>query len=129
MNDYEKKHIKTLRSLGCSFGQIAEVLTISENTIRSYCRRNDIQVKPDIDHVDHTKIHYRVCPECHKLFVAKSKRKNQFCSASCRAKAWRKKQKLQQLLESNKTLQSPLDSSAIKSDEWDAVEVSLRKKE
>jgi len=42
MTNEQKKRISELRASGESYGKIAAALGISQNTVKSYCRRNDI---------------------------------------------------------------------------------------
>ena len=40
MTEIEKKKILMFRSVGIGYGTIAKTLNISENTVKSFCRRN-----------------------------------------------------------------------------------------
>lgn len=40
MNDTQRQQIKGLRGKGYGYGRIAQVLSLSENTIKTYCRRH-----------------------------------------------------------------------------------------
>ncbi|MCI8790782.1 MAG: RNA polymerase subunit sigma-70, partial [Lachnospiraceae bacterium] len=40
MTDAEKEKIRFLRMEGLGYGAVAERLGLSENTVKSYCRRN-----------------------------------------------------------------------------------------
>ena len=42
MNDTQRQQIKKLRSKGYGYGRIAQVLSLSENTIKTYCRRHGL---------------------------------------------------------------------------------------
>ena len=42
MNSIEKERIEKMRLQGYSYSKISMVLAISENTIKSYCRRNNL---------------------------------------------------------------------------------------
>lgn len=44
MTALQKERIALLRSQGDSYARIADTLGISENTVKSYCRRNNIGV-------------------------------------------------------------------------------------
>ena len=54
MNTAQKQRIEFLRGKGESYAAIAEELGISENTIKSYCRRNSIgiAIKQEYPHTD-----------------------------------------------------------------------------
>ncbi len=42
MNTEQKGSIKKLREQGVSYKKVAELLSISENTVKSYCKRNGL---------------------------------------------------------------------------------------
>ena len=42
MTDLQKEQIKTLRLQGIGYVKIGEMLGISDNTVRSFCRRNGL---------------------------------------------------------------------------------------
>lgn len=42
MTDYQKTQIMKLRAEGLGYGKIAQRLGISLNTVKSYCRRNNV---------------------------------------------------------------------------------------
>lgn len=42
MNDIQKNQIKTLRLQGAGYSKIARSLGLSENTVKSYCKRNSL---------------------------------------------------------------------------------------
>lgn len=42
MTDYQKTQIMKLRAEGLGYGRIAQQLGISLNTVKSYCRRNNV---------------------------------------------------------------------------------------
>ena len=42
MNDTQRQQIKELRGKGYGYGRIAQVLSLSENTIKTYCRRHGL---------------------------------------------------------------------------------------
>ena len=69
--------IDKLRYQGYGYKKIAQLLAISENTVKSYCRRNPI---------DKTK---KLCLQCGKVIVnTPHKREKKFCSDACRHKWW-----------------------------------------
>jgi len=80
MKPLQKRLIGEMRSKGITYAAIAAELGISENTIKSHCRRNKIEVeKPD------------VCPVCSKPLVhLPHKKKKRFCSDKCRMAWWKK---------------------------------------
>lgn len=61
MNDKQKVKIQELRLQGAGYRKIAKEMGLSENTIKSYCRRHPlIEQKGDLEHV-----HY--CLQCNKV--------------------------------------------------------------
>ena len=79
MTPSEKDAVRRMRENGGSYGQIAHALNISENTVKSFCRREGILVIPEP--ADR-------CPRCGKSIshpVQGTRRR--FCSDPCRY-AW-----------------------------------------
>ena len=83
MTDQEKTQIKELRSQGNGYKKIAQKLGLSENTVKSFCRRAAIEpptAKP---------IETGVCECCGKPIEQIAGHKHRrFCSDSCRMKWW-----------------------------------------
>lgn len=80
MTDLQKEQIQRMRLQGISYVKIGEKLGISDNTVRSYCRRKGLggSVK-----------NRAVCKQCGKLMKIVPKQKpKQFCSDSCRNSWW-----------------------------------------
>ena len=85
MNDIQRKKIEEMRSKGCGYSEIAKALSISRDTIKTFCRRNNITVK----RTDTPKDTSGTCPECGKALVQTPGRKQKrFCSPECRQKWW-----------------------------------------
>lgn len=79
MSNLEKERIKELRGQGLQFNEISESLGISLNSIKSYCRRENIELGERI-----------VCKQCGRPVNQNlNKRKKEFCSDRCRLKYWR----------------------------------------
>ena len=82
MTDAQKNKIAELRIQGCGYKKIAALTGISENTVKSYCRRNDVAV-PDEKPAEHR------CLNCGALVEQKAGRKvKKFCSDKCRNRWW-----------------------------------------
>lgn len=83
INDKQKVKIQELRLQGAGYRKIAKEMGLSENTIKSYCRRHPlIEQKGDLEHV-----HY--CLQCNKVIDQNGKRKEKkFCSDACRMAWW-----------------------------------------
>ena len=91
MTDSQKREIANLRANGNGYGKIALALGISQNTVKSYCRRNNIGAGPvsATEAVEPLKKGASFCECCgkeiHQVFGHKIKR---FCSDACRNKWW-----------------------------------------
>ena len=83
MTEKQKAEIARMRSDGVSYKQISDVLSLSVNTIKSYCKRNNI-LKTDSE-----KSLYASCLQCGNPVIQKEKTKRRkFCSDVCRRKWW-----------------------------------------
>lgn len=88
MNIVQKERIAVLRSGNESYNRIAEILGISVNTVKSYCRRNNMggclsgaTTKSDV--------HQMFCRQCGKeLIWTPGKKTSKFCCGECRVKWW-----------------------------------------
>ena len=77
----QKNRIAAMRKQGCTYAKIAETLSLSENTIKTYCRRARLS--------EETTNATPVCKQCGKPISVKDKhRARQFCSDQCRAAWW-----------------------------------------
>ena len=87
MNDTQRQQIKELRGKGYGYGRIAQVLSLSENTIKTYCRRHGLGgVVANPVPID-GEVHHCLC--CGKEVVQTGGRKEKkFCSDKCRNKWW-----------------------------------------
>jgi len=82
MNEMQKKQISTLRSQGYGYIRIARELELSENTVKSYCRRHGLSV----DALQNMAF----CRNCGQPIVNREKRKpRQFCANLCRIAWWK----------------------------------------
>ena len=80
MTDQQKDQIQSMRRQGLSYVKIGQALGISDNTVRSFCRRNRLG-----EPVKHT----IPCQYCGKPVKIVSKQKpRKFCSDRCRAAWW-----------------------------------------
>lgn len=79
MTDSQKSHIDIMRREGCGYVKIALAIGISENTVKSYCRRQKAaDIKEEIDR----------CAECGKHIDTSKRSGRRFCSDDCRTKWW-----------------------------------------
>ena len=78
MTTEERKKIEGLRSKGYGYKRIAEELDIPLGTVKSYCRRNEIDSSE------------KRCPVCGKIIEENPiGRPKKYCSQKCRAAYWR----------------------------------------
>lgn len=83
MNEKHESEIMRMRKNGMSYGKISEMLDISINTVKSYCRRNNI--KP----LDKLVAAEDICLNCGKHIVqCKKVKKRKFCSGECKTIWW-----------------------------------------
>jgi len=88
MTDMQKQAIKAMREEGKSYIKIATSLNISENTVKSYCKRNNLggRLKSNTASNDDSPSY---CKQCNKPLVQKQGTKTRkFCSPSCRSLWW-----------------------------------------
>lgn len=89
MTTAEKDRIHEMRLLGLSYSQISNDLNISENTIKSYCRRHNLgktMTKKSTGIIDEKD----VCRQCGKPIKQGSKGKHKkFCTEECRRLWWK----------------------------------------
>lgn len=91
MNDMQKSKIINMRVEGFGYRLIAKELDISENTIKSFCRRNNLTRSEQIVSTPMPKhpIEKVLCKNCGKVVPQNDKRKKkQFCSEKCRMTWW-----------------------------------------
>ena len=51
MDDRQRQQIRELREEGYGYGRIAQILEISENTIKTYCRRRSEDTRLNSSHL------------------------------------------------------------------------------
>ena len=86
MTDIQKRQIAEMRHAGTAISKIADILGISRNTVKSYCKRHNIDVGGTLSYQigDVT-----LCEQCGKEITQNSlKRYKRFCSDKCRNKWW-----------------------------------------
>ena len=83
MINSEKERLKLLREKGYSYSKISKILSISENTIKSFCRRNKLNIVRE-------KIVSEKCKQCGNDYENNHKGPNKkFCSDRCRREWWK----------------------------------------
>jgi hypothetical protein len=81
MTNEQQEYISALRQQGYGYIRIGRLLGISDNTVRSFCRRNE--------RGENTKAAVFTCKQCGKQIKAITRRKpKKFCSDSCRVSWW-----------------------------------------
>ena len=86
MTNEQKRTIAELRSKGATYAKIGEALGISKDTVKSYCRRNNLSAPQDTPASDTAP---SVCRECGAPLVQTEKQKTRiFCSRECRENWW-----------------------------------------
>ena len=87
MTDKEKQQIKALRESGESYAQISKMMDLPINSIKTYCRRNNL-TSIDVEKEDKTS----TCVECGKpIEQTPGRKKKKFCSDKCRNQRWNSK--------------------------------------
>ena len=120
MTDAQKEQVRYLRCEGLGYGAIATRLGISEHTVKSFCRRNNLTGVASKEPVV-------VCRNCGRPLPQYPKRKQRkFCSEACRRAWWKLHENRNKKLSSNRlnTVKQFLLSQGV-SDTQFKTEVSL----
>ena len=94
MTTEQKQKLRKMRLEGSSYSKIARALGISENTIKSYCRRNNLNnlmhnLAKNLETELVNKI-YTNCIHCGKTLIhARIGHPKKFCSEECRRIWWK----------------------------------------
>ena len=89
MNQQQKEQVSALRGSGESCVKIAAHLGLSVNTVKSFCRRNNINTKPKTIIAAEVTTETAACLQCEKTITQISGRKRRkFCSDDCRVQWW-----------------------------------------
>ena len=81
MTDKQKQSIKNMRQLGFTYSAIADSSGLSQNTVKSFCRRENIYVVYTMTD--------NMCKCCgNPLEHSSGKKKKTFCSDKCRSDWW-----------------------------------------
>ena len=89
-----KNSHRAMRTSGGSYAKIAAALSISENTVKSYCRRNNNisahgNTASNIEDTSQTDDEHVFCKQCGNVLTQEPKKKpRRFCSKSCCAAWW-----------------------------------------
>ena len=87
MTVQQKEQIERLRNEGYGCKRIAELLDISANTVKSYCKRNALMGSKEVSPSQDVEEHF--C-KCCGLPVRQNpgRKEKKFCSDACRMKWW-----------------------------------------
>ena len=89
MKETEKAQIIKLRAAGAGYVKIAQVLGISVNTVKSFCRRKNIKAKTASGITVTYSGETTSCENCGKIIHQFAKRKpRRFCTDQCRREWW-----------------------------------------
>lgn len=89
MNIEQKNKIASLRKEGYGYSKIAQALGLSKNTVKSYCKRNNLPGIPVETSPDVSEIKLTFCLECGKeISQIPGRKEKKFCSDECRHKWW-----------------------------------------
>jgi len=84
MTSKQKLSIKALRTIGWTYARIAETIGVSADTVKSFCLRQKIIIRENIDVAGNA-----LCKHCGKLLQqATGGRVRVFCSNKCRYDWW-----------------------------------------
>ena len=91
MTDIQRAQVIKLRTAGNSYGSIARTVGISLNTVKSFCRRNNITENADAPVPVILTGEITLCENCGLEIrqIAKRKKKR-FCCDKCRNEWWNK---------------------------------------
>lgn len=88
MNRLQKERIALLRASGESYTRIADALGLSINTVKSYCRRNNLGGSL-AEAAPKAAVSQVFCKQCGKeLHQIPGKKALKFCCKDCRVKWW-----------------------------------------
>ena len=103
MTREQQEEIRRLRNSGEGYKRIAVMLGLSVNTVKSFCRRENVkQVGLNLDHTDLNAACFSqenatgegVCLRCGKpIMQIPGRRKRLYCSDACRMGYWRSQAK------------------------------------
>jgi endogenous inhibitor of DNA gyrase (YacG/DUF329 family) len=86
MTNTQKQRIAYLRGKGDSYAAIADALGISENTVKSYCRRSNIGIGEKAEQA----ATMDACANCGRpLEHTPGAKRKRFCSDKCRMVWWK----------------------------------------
>ena len=88
MTTEQKKRIHLLRQRGLGYGEIAEVLGMQKNTVKTYCWRNGLLADDAPPVVPAEKEPTAACKQCGRKLRPSRTKPRKFCCESCRHIWW-----------------------------------------
>ncbi|CAK7037264.1 RNA polymerase subunit sigma-70 [Tissierella sp.] len=95
MTDYEREKIYELRMQGLGYKAIGNILGLTRDAVRSFCKRNNLNGNGEVVslNVEVMKEENLLCLHCGRLMKPKEKgRPRKFCSEECRRIWWKNNQ-------------------------------------
>lgn len=87
MTDEQRSKIRNLRAAGLGYKKIAEQMGVSENTVKTYCRRHGLGGTIAMQEKDES---VKTCLQCGTVVMQPPGRKQKkFCSDKCRNAWWK----------------------------------------
>ena len=81
MTDLQIEQIRAMRLQGVGYTKISQALGISDNTVRSFCRRNGLAGEASMNTT--------CCKQCGKpIRIVPKQKPRKFCSDACRTAWW-----------------------------------------
>jgi hypothetical protein len=99
-----QEKITNLRLKGLGYKAIAAKLELSRDTVRHYCRKNNLTGYAEAVKLNHEEMleNGTICPNCSKVLKQPAKgKKKRFCSDKCRSEWWSKNYELHNFSEKN----------------------------
>jgi len=91
LTPYQKEHIQRLRNEGKGYKRIAALLGLSDNTVKSFCRRNNLDgvTEQKSENKVENKKSSPFCKNCGKpIEIRQGVKPRKFCCDECRLSWW-----------------------------------------
>lgn len=90
MTGEQKETIQKMREQGEGYARIADTVRVSVNTVKSFCRRNNLLSRNASDAtMSNEATNNDICKHCGKKLIQREKGKpKQFCDDACRFEWW-----------------------------------------
>lgn len=100
MTQRKKQIIKDMRAEGLSYAAIADMLGFSQNTVKSFCHRENLSDRKD-ESVQ--------CKNCGRALTHQyGKKKKSFCSDKCRSDWWNRNRTWARRVDMGDSQESPI---------------------